>query len=173
MCWRIEKKLFNKNPEKYHKIAEEDITVYKFGCKIDGKFFPSYYPEFGYEPNSINDKVSLKVIKKRIVYLGTHYDYIDEGYHSYSGECGIINSFYDIGVYSKNDNEKNLDYYWGEDIGVFIIPKGTEYYENEDGEIVSSNIIWIDQFKYLTDIKASTEIKLKNIKTLKNICVGK
>ena len=169
MCWRIDKKTFKKNPEKYHKIAEEDIVVYKFGWESDGNFFPCYYLEFGYEPNSINEKVSLKLIDKgERVCIGTYYNYIDEGYHSYSGECGIINSFYDIGVYSKNDNEKQFDFYQCDTIGKFIIPKGTEYYENEDGEIVSSNIIWTGKIKYITDIKTSTEIKLKDL----NICIG-
>lgn len=165
MCWRIDKKTFKKNPEKYHKIAEEDIVVYKFGLKIDGKFFPSYYPEFGYEPNSINEKVSLKLIKKGgRVCLGTYYDYIDEGYHSYSRECGIINSFYDIGVYSKNDSEKNLDFYWCEGIGKFIIPKGSEYYENEDGEIVSSNIIWTGEYHLISNIKCDNKAQFKDLK---------
>lgn len=167
MCWKIENHKYFNNPEKYHKISEEDIVVYKFGWENDGKFFPSYYPEFGYEPNSINDKVSLKVIKEGRVCIGTYYNYIDEGYHSYSRECGIINSFNDIGVYSKNDSEKNLDYYDFDDpfIGKFIIPKGSEYYENEDGEIVSSNIIWTGQFKYITDINIESFaiIRLKDI----------
>lgn len=34
------------------------------------------------------------------------------------------------------------DYY----LGTFIIPKGSEYYENHVGEIVSSNIIYMGKY---------------------------
>ena len=163
MCWEINKKKFNKKPEKYRKVAKKDIEVYKIGFEEDNGFSPYYRQDFIYKANSLNDEISL--------HMDSRHDEcycIDEGYHSYSGECGIINSFYDIGVYSKNDNEKQFDFYQCDTIGKFIIPKGTEYYENEDGEIVSSNIIWTGKIKYITDIKTSTEIKLKDL----NICIG-
>ena len=167
MCWRIDKVEYEKNPNCYHKVAEEDVIVYKVGKLMNGKFFPSYYSEFGYEPNSNNDKVSLKLIKKGGTCLGDHCNYIDEGYHSYSGKCELIKSFYDICVYPKFYNERCLDYYDFDDpfIGEFIIPTGTEYYENEEGEIVSSNIIWTGKIKYLINIniESFTRIRLKDI----------
>ena len=36
MCWTIDKELFKNNPENYHKVAEKDIIVYKFGKVRDG-----------------------------------------------------------------------------------------------------------------------------------------
>ena len=38
MCWIIDKKLFENNPEDYHKVAKKDIIVYKFGRVKDDNF---------------------------------------------------------------------------------------------------------------------------------------
>ena len=168
MCWSIGIKEFNENPEKYHKIAEEDITVYKFGIKYNKKFLPAYQDDFGYEPNIRNDKVEIKLIKDGKSYHGTCYFYVNEGYHSYSEKCHLLNDSCDVGVYSKIFDEKYLDFYTLVDdfIGKFIIPKGSEFYENEDGEIVSSNIMWTGEGIYFSDIDINNTIKLKEL------CVG-
>ena len=168
MCWKIDKKEFKSNPEKYHKVAEEDIVVYKFGKEIDKKFFPSYKINFGYEPNYLSDKVEIKLNKDGVCYHGTRCFYSNEGYHSYSEECEIIKYLYNVGVYSKISNGNRLDYYEFETpfIGKFIIPNGTEYYENEDGEIVSSQIMWTGKGIYFSDIESKSLIKFKEL------CVG-
>ena len=46
MCWFINKTEFEDNPNQYHKVAEEDIFVYKIGDVINGKFFPYFKCDF-------------------------------------------------------------------------------------------------------------------------------
>ena len=148
MCWRIDKKAFKKNPKSYHKIADEDIFVYKYGnvSEEDNCFHPCIKEHFAYKSNVLNKeiKLNLEENKNSILMIYAYY-IIEEGYHSYSYS------------YRKGCH------FLSQHIGKFIIPKGTEYYENEDGEVVSSNIIWTGEFKYITDIKTSTEIKLKDL----------
>ena len=142
MCWQIRKEEFDKNPDKYHKVAKEDIVVYKFGVQNSNIFLSIYQTNFWYEPNKSNKLIKLEWLEFNQV--------IREGYHSYSGECFYQTSPYRrdeytlLNVYSKGENI-HLDWCIGEElnnVGKFIIPKGTEYYENEEGEIVSSNLIW-------------------------------
>ena len=52
-------------------------------------------------------------------------------------------------------------------IAKFIIPKGTEYYENEEGEIVSSQIMWTGQY-----VQHNTIQQWENI-AFKELCVGR
>ena len=59
MCWKINKKEFDNNPEKYHRIADKDITVYKFGNRTDNKFNPIFVNTFSYSVNSLNKEVKL------------------------------------------------------------------------------------------------------------------
>ena len=162
MCWEINKWAYTQNTKKYRKVADKDIFVYKIGYKDGNGFSPYYRDEFIYNANMPNEEIKLYVNSSQV------FDFrVDEGYHSYSGKCELIKSFYDICVYPKFYNERCLDYYDFDDpfIGEFIIPTGTEYYENEEGEIVSSNIIWTGKIKYLINIniESFTRIRLKDI----------
>ena len=137
MCWKINKKLFDKYPEKYHRIADKDITVYKFGKVIEKIFYPFFQDNFYYKPNVLNDKIKLALIINR------EYGYsIYEGYHSYTNEekadrCLCI--FKDLGeLKDTNIYCKAIKYV----VGKFIIPQGSEYYENESEAIVSSQLVW-------------------------------
>ena len=138
MCWRIEK---DKNPEVYHKIAQEDIIVYKFGnvCN-DNCFHPYFYENLGYKKDTLNNEIKLEIIDGIVVdrfYKNPSENFlIIDGYHSYSGEC-----LYDCRLHILDES-----YLFASHIGTFIIPKGTEYCENEDGEIVSSNILWNGEY---------------------------
>lgn len=42
MCWwAIKKKIFDEYPDSYHKVATQDIAVYKFGDIVDENFISS------------------------------------------------------------------------------------------------------------------------------------
>ena len=131
MCWKIDKKEFKKNPTCYHKIAEEDVVVYKVGGVIDGKFIPYFRHDFVYTANALNKEVKLGSDK------GYEYVSIDEGYHSYSNRDRAFETLNCIMVF-----ELDYNYYDKIVIAKFIIPKGSEYYKNEEDEMVSSQLIW-------------------------------
>lgn len=137
MCWKITKKDFDKNPESYHKIADEDIFVYKIGEEKGGKFFPFYMSHFAYYANSLNEEIKL-FCKISLSEDGTYEKIINKGYHSYSGRDMVFVSI-------NSDVFLSTIFYQFKTLSIckFIIPKGTEYYENDKGEIVSSQLIWI------------------------------
>lgn len=169
MCWTISKIKFDENPEEYHKIADKNIIVYKIGyLKTDlfGTTFCPYFRGFIYTANSTNKEIKMDF----------RFYCINKGYHSYSDECYIKEGYikgsiiiipsgrflYHLGYY------RNALYYRNTFIGKFIIPKGTEYYTNEDGEIVSSNIIWTGEYYKTKDIKEP----FINFKKLDYVLVG-
>ena len=154
MCWFINKTEFEDNPNQYHKVAEEDIFVYKIGDVIDNEFHPKIYNKFAYKPEVLNEDISLlfneySIYEKNSTNSRPYGYNINNGYHSYSGECSICDNYFIYGGYRIVDiklstlinNTFNTPY-----IGKFIIPKGTEYYENDKGEIVSSQIMWTGKF---------------------------
>lgn len=99
-------------------IAEEDIIVYKVtDGKPTWKHFNSLYQAFQYERDKVNPKVELNVEN----YVGGQ-GRIDKGYHSYF---------------------QFPNYIYG-DLGIFKVPKGTEYYKNDSRrEIVSSQLVYL------------------------------
>ncbi len=131
------------------KIAERDFYVYKLGRASD-EGFNSLYLNFIYIPGALNKEVKMgpiipnysmdKLMKK-------HYGMIYEGYHSYKD---IAMPYSDLGFYyrtiylGKIAEEIKLHNVYS--IATFIIPKGSEYYENDEGEIVSSNIIYTGKY---------------------------
>ena len=178
MCWEINKWAYTQNTKKYRKVADKDIFVYKIGYKDGNGFSPYYRDEFIYNANMPNEEIKLYVNSSQV------FDFrVDEGYHSYSGECICFycelvgeEAFRINSRVKYNKGKKVKPIIFIEDIikedviiGKFIIPKGTEYLENEEGEIVSSQLIWSGEYKYVNDIEFDsnfTEIKLKDI------CVG-
>ena len=129
MCWngRSEQK----------QVAEKDVEVYKIGLGYDNRFIGEFQ-NFSYKKGVIN---------KGLVLRETHWMdsiSIEEGDHSYkrvstefiSGRTRYIYlgyrlHYYPYGIY---------------DLATFIIPKGSIYYENICGEIVSSNIIYTGKY---------------------------
>lgn len=96
---------------------------------------------------------------------------IEEGYHSYSKKCKIYYGKYNsdkISIYNKE--EIKIENYFSEGIyfiyeiiGKFIIPKGSEYYENENGEIVSSQLVWTGESYLLNKLECDKMIKFKDL----------
>lgn len=136
MCW-------TGNDTAVRKIAERDFYVYKLGRASD-EGFCSLYQNFIYKPKEINKKVELYPIQ---FFLDESSCVIYEGYHSYKD---IAMPYSGLGFYyrtiylGKIAEEIKLHNIYS--IATFIIPKGSEYYENDEGEIVSSNIIYTGKY---------------------------
>ena len=125
------------------KIAKRDFYVYKLGSVSD-KGFKSLYQNFIYKPKEINKKFELNPIqfyKDKSLYV------IYEGYHSYKD---IVMPYSDLrsccrtiylGKIKLSHYPYNIYH-----LATFIIPKGSIYYENIYGEIVSSNIIYTGKY---------------------------
>lgn len=136
MCW------IGEGPVK---IAEKDIIVYKIG-KISSDKFQSLYQGYIYNLKELNTEILLSPkidygYENSILYI------IWKGYHSYKNVVmpftGLEKNFRAIygGILQMEMSLPN-DYY----LGTFIIPKGSKYYENSWGEIVSSNIIYTGKY---------------------------
>lgn len=134
MCWVIGKNTYLNNPDKYRKVAKEDIEVYKFGKVKDESFHPFYLSEFTYAAHTLNDEVELILIESSEYYKNKKF--IREGYHSYSSRDKAIDRINKERFLFETTSQVGIS------IGKFIIPKGTEYYEHKDGSIVSSQLIW-------------------------------
>ena len=137
MCWVSAKAI--------QKIAEKDFYVYKIGRVVWNGIFVSYIKNFVYNPKCSNKIIPLMV---QIPCRGTCV--IQEGYHSYKWIAFDDTNPRERCLYLGNyDNalKENLSLYGGYCcIGTFIIPKGTEYFENEHGHIVSSEIIYTGKY---------------------------
>lgn len=154
MCWSTEKFL-NRIP----RIALKDIHVKKvMNFNPNTGKFVSFYAEHEYESGVVNKCVKIKPVERI-----TSRFFIECGYHSYSCKCKFERIMSDrnyIYAYCKNNHKKIIGTCWDVEtkttgIGIetyypickpiclvdCIIPKGTIYYENEKGEIVSQRII--------------------------------
>ena len=164
MCWSINKIRYEKHPEMYHKFAFTDMTVYKIGHSALGVFIPYFKRGYLYEAKKMYKKIKLKKEEDFLSF------FIDEGYHSYSEDCFYHYDKHTIMIYNKtyiiNSFKSFVINYinkYNNDVGIFIIPKGTEYYENEDGEIVSSNIIWTGKSIKLKLLKRKKFLQFKDL----------
>lgn len=143
MCW------VGKGPAK---IAERDIVVYKLGYVIETtKEFRSLYQNYTYYPKELNKVVTLVPVIYTTEVSKLHPSEIRmiyEGYHSYKSislpfnELGTSFRNILVGTIIKERISICNSYY----IATFIIPKGSEYYENDRGAIVSSNIIYTGKY---------------------------
>jgi hypothetical protein len=103
------------------KIARKDIVCYKEVENVGSPFeivIRSFFAEYPYELGKLNKPVKIRIQKC----IDEDKEIIHKGYHSYEfiPKCLIF----------PNDV-----------IVKCIIPKGTKYYSNLDGEYVSENII--------------------------------
>lgn len=114
-------------------IANEDIKVYKL-CKLCNNKVLSIVQLYTYRPYEKQHTISLRLLR---LY---NYFYIENGYHSYKHAMFID------GTHNIIINDKGHTKIDNAIIGEFIIPKGSTYYENNSGEIVSSNIIFTGIF---------------------------
>lgn len=133
MCFNI------LNPEaKVKHIASEDIKVFKIVSYIKDSVI-SIHKKYKYEPLKVNPTEDLRIMRT----ADLDYSHIDSGYHSYRN-CRIVNCVdclqlsYKFAVY---DNILPISVALRAVLGEFIIPKGSEYYENTN-EIVSNMIIF-------------------------------
>ena len=152
MCWISKKK-----PERL--VAKEDTTVYKIVQVFPDNKIHSYYNEFIYELGQIyNTECNVEYFKQDEddLYL------INEGFHSYNYNPSIG---YDTIKQSVIVGSKSMEVYSGP--GVFgmlcIIPKGTEYYINDYGDIVSTSIKPITlSTKELTNLTSGDNFEYNN-----------
>ena len=136
MCWL--------GTEAIQKIAEKDFYVYKIGRVVWNGIFFSYIKNFVYNPKCSNKIISLIV---QIPCRGTCV--IQEGYHSYKWIAFDNTNPYERCLYLGNYNfalKENILLYKHCCIATFIVLKGSVYYENEFGEIVSSEIIYTGKY---------------------------
>ena len=131
------------------KIAGRDFYVYKLG-RVSDRSFRSLYQNFIYIPGVLNDEVKMRpVIHNYSIHklLEEQYGMIHEGYHSYKD---ITMPYSDLGSYSRiiylGRIAEDIRLHNIYSIATFIIPKGSRYYENDNGEIVSSNIIYTGKY---------------------------
>lgn len=123
------------------KIAKRNFYVYKIGRASD-KGFKSLYQNFIYESKEINKKVELNPIQ---FFLDESSYVIYEGYHSYKDmPYSDLRPYYRTIYLGKIAEDIRLYNIYS--IATFIIPKGSEYYENGGREIVSSNIIYTGKY---------------------------
>ena len=137
MCWVS-------NSTAIKKIAEKDFYVYKIGKIVWNNIFISDIRGYNYVPKYPNRIVPL------VPYSTCVDSYIiDRGYHSYKWIA--LDDYYPnvrclcLGNYNPALKE-SLEGYKFCCIATFIVPKGAEYFENEHGHIVSSNIIYIGKY---------------------------
>ena len=164
MCWRSRiKPVIN--------VANKDIEVYKILFSSDGNdvgiSLITKYTYLKEEVNKMKNGNSLPVSFD----IDETYN-IDEGFHSYDGKCKFLfgkNFFeqeifclYDIACTEKTIyKEKLITVPKSCVIGLFIIPSGSHYYENEDGEIVSDSII-LKEMINIEDIGESEQLRELN-----------
>ena len=145
MCWVTKNKKFIKK-----RIAKEDIFVKKLMSKsMDTKFVESpcfnMVWEFG-RCEKYREKIAiLKALDldKKLAYV------IQPGFHSLSPTCNV-----------KKINQNAVAFYESKKVFSFFdynnsfilvdakIPKGSIYYENEQGEIVSNKLIILQEREF-------------------------
>lgn len=131
MCY----KAFTKKAQT-KQVAEKDIKVYKI-CVNTDHLVVSYFQKYVYVPLEITHEISITFIEE----FGLNY--VADGYHSYKS----CKWYPQLSKYKKliaviEDTYKTYDYESPVVIAEFIIPKGTIYYENTNGEIVSNQIMF-------------------------------
>lgn len=119
---------FARNPQK--RIAESDVTCYKI-VYVHKKKINSYVRAFPYELNK-------KYFQPIQFYKNRFGSRAEEGFHSYNKVEYAFNEYYGLYIespYFRTSVDSN------ERIVKCIIPKGTIYYKNELGEIISESIV--------------------------------
>lgn len=132
------------------KIAKRDFYVYKLG-RVSDKGFNSLYQNFIYVPGVLNETVKMSPIIPHYysIYklLKDQYGIIYEGYHSYKD---IAMPYSDLRPYYRTiylgKIAEDIRLYNIYSIATFIIPKGSVYFTNEEGVIVSNKIRYTGKY---------------------------
>lgn len=135
MCWKSKEK---KTPQ----IAGEDIFVYKVMLQNpDTGRYKSLYYGMRYEAGKVYSTCIEPINTYRPLYPEMK---IDKGFHSYSMDRTMATKDkYQIVIYNMENNEivDSIFFFDNLVIAKCIIPKGSKYYKNDLGEIVSDQII--------------------------------
>jgi hypothetical protein len=115
-------------------IAKRDIKVYKFG-KNDHDVFISDFKEHPYFSNTIY-KAEFSFSKDDLVSDNIELDYRNNLKEKILYIVHGFHSFATLKRMNKSEYSKNKYH------GLFIIPKGAEYYRNECDNVVSNQIIF-------------------------------
>jgi hypothetical protein len=123
------------------RIAEDDIPVFKILYKtLEGKYI-SPHRSYSYNIGEVyKSDIVLSVLDNYFV--------IDVGLHSYSIDCVIDINTYGILVNDIGSHFILDSYYQCSSSPVLmncIIPKGSTYYKNKRGEIVSDELMVIGE----------------------------
>lgn len=140
MCWV---------GEPFEKVADKDIKVYKV---VRATHFTNkqgrdeVQAEAWYRRDTVYFPGKRYHLGKKISPRRTRNFcecYIEEGFHSYSAEnTRITYSFHYGWLKVDSRNKFCLDvYHYLPSVLICIIPKGTTYYENDRGEIVSEELV--------------------------------
>ena len=137
MCWTsIEEK------DRICRVAEDDIRIFKIVDKIgDSMVYTPYYWTLR-ETYGLDWEYYTKMGERILNNGGV---IVDRGFHSYSRKkCCVMEGMSCYNVFRKGGSELWDSFVfstegktcvlWG------IVPKGSRYYENADGEIVSERI---------------------------------
>lgn len=137
MCWTaIEEK------DRICRVAEDDIRIFKIVDKIgDSMVYTPYYWTLR-ETYGLDWEYYTKMGERILNNGGV---IVDRGFHSYSRKkCFVMEGMSCYNVFRKSgcelwdsfvfSTEGKTCVLWG------IVPKGSRYYENADGEIVSERI---------------------------------
>ena len=123
------------------KIAKEDITVYKELIYLSEYQVGAYYQDFEYVLNTFY-KTEIKESEEQ---YHTCYDELDAqtlslAYEDWTRNKDLVS--YAQGFHSAISQDRFKEC-WREDAYIYecVIPKGSEYYENLSGLIVSNQII--------------------------------
>ena len=134
---------FYKTKESKVLVAKRDIKVYKLGTYADNDSFnPFFYKDFTYSVNlTVFEKVEFT---NRI---------IERGLHSYI-MCKLVPFGTDIDLYSCGNIIYSISVpVYAIYLGEFIIPKGTTYCLNRNGEVVSDVLMYTGKYVELKPYK--------------------
>ena len=128
--------------------AKKDINIYKIVKKATKESCVSLFRDYTYYLNITPPLLTLGVMIKPC----TIFAKITEGYHSYlyvsfvcdsikKGNFGSYVKTIQLGNSKENFTVDNSLY-----LATFIIPKGSVYFTNETGEIVSNRILYTGKY---------------------------
>ena len=139
MCWMTNRKEHAKKLK-----ADCDLKVFKVVLATDRNTAKPYFfnnPAIEYQKNKTYTGKVIKLQKSKSSMWFKYY--IMNGFHSYDiKKLQPVRPSYSDSILVQDSDENVLEFYHEEGAIVMecTIPKGTTYYENEKGEIVSDSI---------------------------------
>lgn len=135
MCWCAYRKR-----DKEMRVVDKDIIVFKVMRKVAERIYSSYIMGYEYQ---CGKTYTINELKSHISKEGIMI--IEDGFHSYSSkDCYVWSPFYSYGININKNGYGMIATYnklYGTCVVECTIPKGSKYYHNYHGEIVSEKII--------------------------------